>query len=443
MPLIWWLGSIHADSLTASATLIKNDLMSMSEASSGRTLLSVDEVAHALGVRTQTVYAYVSRGVLDPRRKPGDRRSWFDPEEVDAVARRGRGRAREKVDQFRMTSGLTRIEPGGHTYRGRRALDLASEVSFEGVAELLWTGRLPSRRAVSWEPDPELVGRAVEVSELLPPEVDPLDRLSMFVALFRAVDPMRHDLRASAVATTARRMTASLVASIAPLTRTSKAETSGLEPGDSPSSVAETLRLSLTSRDQRDADAGALETALVLLADHELAASTVAVRIAASYRADPYGAVAAGLGVVGGAWHGAASRDVEVLFADVGSGASASRALGNRLRTGEPLAGIGHPLYPDGDPRCPVLLDAVHPAAPAGRWADVIDVLDVVRAQELPEPNVDFALGAMSYCLELPVGTGELVFTVARMAGWIAHAMEEYERPSRLRPRAVYVGPRR
>lgn len=414
----------------------------MSEGS-GPTLLSVDEVAHVLGVRTQTVYAYVSRGVLSPRREPGDRRSWFDPEEVDAVARRGRGRDRDKADPFRISSGLTRIEPGGHTYRGRRAVELARDASFESVAELLWTGVLPPGRDVTWRSDPELVGRATEVSELLPPEVDPFDRLSMFVALFRAVDPMRHDLRASAVAATARRMIASLVASVALPSGTAPAETSGTEPGGPRSAAADTLCRALTSRDPDPSDLDTFDTALVLLADHELAASTVAVRIAASYRADPYGAVAAGLGVVGGAWHGAASRDVEVLFAEVGSGTSPSRALGNRLRTGELVAGIGHPLYPEGDPRCPALLDVVRRAAPAPRWADVIDVLGVVREQGLPEPNIDFGLGAMSYCLELPVGAGELVFAVARMAGWIAHAMEEYERPSRLRPRAVYVGPRR
>lgn len=57
-------------------------------------------------------------------------------------------------------------------------------------------------------------------------------------------------------------------------------------------------------------------------------------------------------------------------------------------------------------------------------------------------PNIDFTLGALGHLYGLDHDAGEALFGVARSAGWIAHALEEYgERPLRFRPRARYVGP--
>jgi citrate synthase len=185
----------------------------------------------------------------------------------------------------------------------------------------------------------------------------------------------------------------------------------------------------------------ALDGALVVLADHDLAASTFAARVAASTRADPYSVVFAGLGALGGPAHGAASAPVHDLLDAAASGRGRA-ALGDRLATGERIPGFGHFLYPDGDPRATVVLDLVRGAAPSERILAASDeVLALVRERAGIEPNIDFAVAVLSVCTGMPRDAGEAIFAIARTAGWIAHAMEEYGEPAlRFRPVTRYVG---
>ena len=113
------------------------------------------------------------------------------------------------------------------------------------------------------------------------------------------------------------------------------------------------------------------------------------------------------------------------------------------MRLGERLPGIGHPLYPDGDPRGAALLGLVHRVGgDRSRLEQVDALLDATRARGFPPPNVDLGIAAVAHVLGLAPGAGELLFALARIAGWVAHALEEYARPSTIRPRAVYTGPR-
>ncbi len=103
-----------------------------------------------------------------------------------------------------------------------------------------------------------------------------------------------------------------------------------------------------------------LNAALVLLADHELAASTLAARVAASMRADPYAVVATGLGAMGGALHGGAALGAELMLGSAASPEDAPRVVGDLLRRGERLPGFGHFVYKSGDPRANLLLQLDH-----------------------------------------------------------------------------------
>ncbi len=186
----------------------------------------------------------------------------------------------------------------------------------------------------------------------------------------------------------------------------------------------------------------ALRAALVLLADHELAASTLAARVAASVQADPYAVVATGLGAVGGALHGGASLGAQVMLAAADGPAAAPRVVGDLLRRGERVPGFGHFVYRCGDPRAGLLLALVREAVPGSPRLAVADaVLAETRRRSLPEPNIDFALATLASCAGMITGAGEAVFAVARTAGWLAHALEEYAARTPLRPRALYTGP--
>jgi citrate synthase len=414
--------------------------------SDDRVLLSAHEAAIVLGVQRDTLYAYVSRGLLTRRQRAGDRRSWFDPAEVDRLA--GRGRAEVRPDrEVRVESAITAIEGGRWFYRGHDPIALAGSASFEQVAELLWTGEVPSR--VDWRPDGDAVkiGRAVQ--RVLGPEALPADRVRLVVAALAGTDPLRHDLRREAVIATARRLLATLVECLPALRETSPRGRPG-RPGQAPSprppaehALVSRLWNRLTTRPASPRELSLIDAALVLLADHELAASTFAVRIAAAFRADPYGAVGAGLGVLGGALHGAVSVAAESLLHEIAAEGNVAAVVERNVRRGERLPGIGHAIYPGGDPRGAALLELLRASGgDRRRMRDVDALLAAARARGFPPPNVDLGIAAITHVLGFPLGTGELLFALARMAGWIAHALEEYAQPSRIRPRAVYTGVR-
>ena len=175
-----------------------------------------------------------------------------------------------------------------------------------------------------------------------------------------------------------------------------------------------------------------MDRALVLLADHELATSTLAVRVACSVRADPFAAIAAGLSVVSGRLHGGASVETADLIAraDV-DGAAATVAA--HLDQGRRLPGFGHSVYRRGDPRVAPLLEAVRGVPGADHTVELVDEVIAEAGRRLAHlPNVDLALGALLHAGGFPPDAP--LFAVARLAGWGAHYDEEAtERPVRFR----------
>jgi len=207
--------------------------------------------------------------------------------------------------------------------------------------------------------------------------------------------------------------------------------------------LASSLWRRLTKRRGSEAQRIALGAALALLSDHGLAASTFAARIAASVRADPYSVVTAGLGVMGGPLHGGASAAVHELLDETARHGDAAQALGDALRAHGHIPGFGHSVYTRQDPRFGSLMRLVIEG-----WSDdprletVYAVRDLVAAKRDAMANVDLAIGSLTWLAGMPAAAGETIFAIARTAGWLAHALEEYdEAPLRFRPRARYLGP--
>jgi citrate synthase len=185
-----------------------------------------------------------------------------------------------------------------------------------------------------------------------------------------------------------------------------------------------------------------LNAALILLADHELAVSTLAARIAASAWAGPYLVVQTGLGTLGGLLHGATGPKARAMMEQIGAGSAADQVLGRLLSDDGVVPGFGGEQRVSAvDPRLELLLPLVRELAPARRWAVVQEILDLASARLLPTPNVEFAVAALAYTTELVHGASEVIFAVARCAGWIAHSLEEYPHRSSFRIRALYTGP--
>ncbi len=397
--------------------------------------LTTAEAAERLGVKPETLYAYVSRGLIERHRDPGGV-STYAPRDIERLARAGR--RTKNLPPVVFPSALTLIADGRLSYRGTDAVAAALTHRFEEVAEWLWTGRWPTE--TSWPFDGDALDRVLSAQAPIPADSLPLDRFRIITAVAGASDPVRHDNRPEVVVPTARRLLRLMAHG---LPRADGREARRAEPART---IAEVLWTRLTRLPRTPARIDLLDASLGLLADHELASSTLAVRMAAMVRADAHEAVGAGLNVIGGMRHGGASLSIEAMLRDAAR-YGIPRALEGRLGDGRPgefvkLGGFGHSLYPDGDPRARALIDrlqAIDP--PGGRLATVEGVLAAVAARGAAPPNVDVALAAISFCADMPPGSGEAVFALARTAGWIAHALEQYEQPAFMRARVDYIGP--
>lgn len=389
--------------------------------------LTSEAAARHLGVKPETLYAYVSRGTVHSERIPGSRRSRFLRADVERLAARQRRGGRAGGLELIVETDLTLLDPAGRlAYRGWDVADaVAGATPFEEVATWLWSG---TRRPIAFDAPATTTEVAARVSRALADQPI-MDRIRASVAAIRHTDPFRDDRRPDAVAATGRALVSTMVDAIPPLHPS---------PPVADGSIAGRLWPRLSPRPAEPALVRLLDATLVLLADHELAASTLAARVAASTWADPYLVVLAGLAALGGPLHGGASRGARQLIRDVEAGTSAPEAIGQRLRDGQLIPGFGHRIYRDRDPRAELLLSRL---TELRRVPSEQALVDTMRERGLPFPNVDFGLAALAERHDMIEDAGEVVFTIARTAGWLAHAIEEYQHRLRFRPRAVYTGP--
>lgn len=255
-------------------------------------LLSVGEVAHRLGVKRETVYAYVSRGLLERHPASAHRRSLFEREAVQQLATRARSGDRSDALEVVVETQVTLLDPDGRLfYRGQDAAELARFSTFERVAGLLWGG--PA--GAPWELDAASAAIVGRLAGVLPANAPAVDRIPVVIGALGAADPLRSDRRPAAVRRTAGRILAGALDGLP----------AAVPSSDRSAAARLWAALSPESRPPRPVQLAALDACLILLADHELAASTLAARVAASAWADPYRVVLAGLGPLGGALHGA------------------------------------------------------------------------------------------------------------------------------------------
>jgi citrate synthase len=378
-------------------------------------MLESEEAARRLGIKLPTLYAYVSRGMLQSHPSANSRRRLFDLDDVERLARRSRSGRRVESRIASITTGVTQIRDDGPAYRGTPAISIVGHGNFESAADLLCEA----------EPAPA-EWRSAGLSA--PSGISRRDLLSWTTLMCGAGDPLRSDLRHDAVVRNARKVIATSVECLA--------DAAGSKT-DSGGSIAERLTRSFVAHPSPEL-VRAVDTALVLLADHELATSTMAVRVAASTRADIYDALLAGLAVLAGPLHGGASElafDLLVQAERIGVGP----ALDATLRWQRTLPGFGHVIYGSGDPRFGVMLESVLALASPDQRELVTSLVEMAKAQAIPAPNTDLSLAALAWAAGLQPDTGRTIFSVARLAGWTAHYLEELgERPLRFRVRAVY-----
>ncbi|MFW6097544.1 MAG: citrate/2-methylcitrate synthase [Chloroflexota bacterium] len=389
--------------------------------------MTAKEAASVLGVSRATLYAYVSRGLI--RSEPiaqGARRHRYRAEDVRRLQKRKAQRrdpslAAEHALHFGapvLASGLTLIDGERFYYRGQNALALAVTHRVEEVASFLWRG--------DW--------RGIELQAFAPHVINKsdaakmtaLERFQHALPLASAADFAAYDLQPRAVFATGERIMALLVAIAAgvPIQR------------DLVNTLVRGWGLELEGAQRL------LNAALILCADHELNVSSFTARCVASACSTPYQVVQAGLAALQGTKHGGHTARVAALLDEVGRPQRARHALGERLRRGDPVPGFGHVLYPNGDPRARILFELMEEVASD---APVLALARAVKQQAAElvgeQPTIDFALATLARLLGRDQDGGLAIFALGRTIGWLAHALEQYEEDTMIRPRARYIGP--
>jgi citrate synthase len=387
-------------------------------------LIPAPEACRILGISAATLYAYVSRGLLESRPGLEARSRMYRRQDVERLAqnkRAGRGAARGAAQSLDrglpvMETRISLIRPESPYYRGQSAVAMVrAGATLEDTARLLWDCGSDDPFAPPPAPWPA-VAQSVASDATLPP----LER-TLAVTPLLALE-VRHSFNQSAQV---RRQIA------AGLLRHNAALLIARPPDAAP--VHRQLAQAM-----RPDDAGFAElvrAALVLCADHELNVSAFAARVVASTGAHLHATVCSGLAALSGPRHGGATARA---FAVIESGAE---EVAQRWQRGDDLPGFGHALYPQGDPRAAELLAmlrARHADLPGMAQLEAV----ITRAGEVSglQPNVDLMLAAICWLHGLPAAPALVLFATGRLAGWLAHALEQQSLGKLIRPRARYVG---
>lgn len=386
--------------------------------------LSAREAAAELAISPATLYAYVSRGLV--RSEPGQtaRSRRYRAEDVRALKNRRapliEGQGLRAADLPVLDSAVSTITQAGPIYRGVNAVALAEQATLEQAATLLWDARGSNPFAKSNMP---VVSPAMRKILEAAADAAAVDRAVAVLALAASADPRAYNAAPEGRAATGARIMRLVVAAIL-----------GTEP--SAELLHKQIAKAWAPRHKHAEDL--VRRALVLLADHELNPSTFTVRCAASTWISLYDAVIAGLVALKGPRHGGAGTLASKLVDTLVEG-DFEQIVRERVAQGERFAGFGHPIYKDGDARAVSLLAKLTEAGADKRLT--IEVPQRI-AEAIGVPvNIDYALAVMRRTLGMPKGSETAFFAISRAAGWIAHAIEQLQSGSLIRPRARYTGP--
>jgi len=342
---------------------------------------------------------------------------------------------------------------GRLSYRGYNIDDLAEKSSFEEVTYLLWYGELPTSQQLAefdaqMRAGRELPDLAWHLLQLLPRDGAPIDALRTVVSAVAMADPDVDNTSREAVIQKAARLGGLLPTILAAYDRLRR-NLDPVDPRQDLSHAANVLFM-LTGEEPRPEAVDALNTYLVLAAEHSLNASTFAAMVTISAQSDYYSAIVTAIGTLRGTAHGSANQKAMEMLMEIGSLDNVDAFVDRALSTKRRLMGMGHRIYKTRDPRAKHLArhaERLADLAEDRRWFDIANRLDSMSAthpyfaERKIYPNVEFYSAPVLYGLGLAPDLMPAAFAVSRIAGWTAHILEQLSDNRLIRPSAAYSGP--
>jgi len=371
---------------------------------------------------------------------------------TDQAAAGAKGLAGVVVAQTQLSTVDGQI--GKLIYHGYNIKDLAEFASFEEVIHLLWYGKLPNQAELEGLRRELAAHRALpaELADIMrryPRQAHPTGVLRTAISTLGLFDPDAENTTPQSNQRKAYRLVAQMATIVAAWARLRD----GLEPvapRDDLGHAANFLYM-LKGHEPDPTEVAAVDTYLVLLADHGMNASTFSARVTTSTQADMYSAITTALGTLKGPAHGGAVEKAMLMLMDIESVDNVSAWFKNALTNDIRIMGIGHRVYKVEDPRATVLRERARAlAASSGhhQWYDIAAALEeTVRGHPYfverdLHTNVDFYSAVVLYAVGLPTDLFTSLFAISRAAGWCAHIMEQWADNRLIRPRGEYVGPR-
>jgi citrate synthase len=337
-------------------------------------------------------------------------------------------------------------------YRGHDIRQLAEHSNFEEVAYLLWNSRLPTAeeleamRVQSRKCRP-LPPEIITVLRAVPRDADPMAVMRSTVSMLAYYDPDSEDSSVAAQQRKSCRLLGQISSILAAYLRIRQGE----QPIKPRTDVDHAYNfLWMLTGDEPDLQAvKALDQYLVLLAEHEMNASTFTARVTASTESDLHSAITSALGTLKGPLHGRAVQEAMVQFLEIGEPENVDAWFEKERGEGRRVMGIGHRVYKVRDPRAAPLMKNVEMMVESTgerRWFDIARKLEE-RALEDPyfkdrnlSANVDFYSAPLLYSLGIPVDAFTCMFAMSRIVGWTAHVFEQKANNRLIRPLSNYVG---